>query len=251
MKLETKQSIYKDIKEWIIVLSSFIIINCFLFQPFKIPSGSMIPTLLVGDFLIANKYCYGYSNDSFRIWNFTIPLPKITHRLFAKDMPQAGDIIVFRNEKDRNVNYIKRIIGLPGDKIELKDGIVYVNDVALKVTAAGEFTDIEKGEYRIYRRYIETLPNGYEHVIVKIRNFGESDTDNCGPYYVPEGHYFCMGDNRDNSQDSRFPKEVGFIPLENIMGKAMCIFFSTKCSWYEIHKWLFSLRLDRFFTAIK
>ncbi len=251
MKPELKRSIRKDVKEWIVVLTTFVVINCFLFQPFKIPSGSMVPTLLVGDFLITNKFCYGYSNDSFRIGTFTFPLPKITKRLFAKNTPQAGEIVVFRNEKDNNVNYIKRVIGVPGDKIELKDGMVYVNDVKLEVREAGEFSIIEKGVYKVYKKYIEKLPNGYEHVIIKSCDFGQGEKDNCGPFLVPEGHYFMMGDNRDNSQDSRYPDEVGFIPLNHIMGRAMFRFFSTTCAWYEPHKWLFSMRFERFFTWIR
>ena len=127
-KEQIKKVAKQNLTEWGIVLGGFAVVSCFLIQPFKIPSGSMVPTLLVGDFLFVNKYCYGYSNDSFRIGTFTIPLPKITTRLMGNEQPKAGEVIVFRNEKDHNLNYIKRVIGVPGDKIELKQGMVYIND---------------------------------------------------------------------------------------------------------------------------
>ena len=249
--MKTKKTLAANIKEWIVVLSTFIVISCFLFQPFKIPSGSMIPTLLVGDFLIVNKFCYGYSNDSFRIGTFTFPLPKITKRLMMSKTPQAGEVVVFRNEKDRNLNYIKRVIGVPGDKIELKDGVVHINDKPLELKEAGEYSIIDRDEYVVYKKYIETLPNGYEHVIIKRYGFGQIPLDNVGPFIVPEGHYFMMGDNRDNSQDSRVMEKVGFIPLNNILGRAECLFFSSSCSLFEVLKWPFSMRFERFFTLIK
>ena len=249
--MEMKKSFLQNLKEWAIVLTSFVLVSCFLFQPFKIPSGSMIPTLLVGDFLIVNKFCYGYSNDSFRIGTFTFPLPKITKRLMMNKLPQAGEVIVFRNENDRNLNYIKRIIGVPGDKIELKNGIVYVNDKPLEVKEAGQFSIIDRSEYVVFKKYIEKLPNGYEHVIIKKYDFGQVPLDNVGPFVVPEGHYFMMGDNRDNSQDSRVMEKVGFVPLSHILGRAECIFFSSSCSLFEVLKWPFSIRFERFFTMIK
>ncbi|MDR1609605.1 MAG: signal peptidase I [Holosporales bacterium] len=241
-----------SIKEWGWTLLALVAVSCFLYQPFKIPSGSMTPTLLVGDFLIVNKYCYGYSNDSFRIGTFTFPLPKIAKRLFASGTPQRGDIVVFRNEKDGNQNYIKRVIGIPGDKIQIINGIVHINDVPAEMTPDGEYSIIdEDGEYVIFKRYIEHLPNGYDHVIIKRDEFGKGDLDNVGPFVVPEDHYFMMGDNRDNSKDSRVMEAVGFIPLSHIMGRAECIFFSSKCSFWEVFKWPFSMRFERFCTLLK
>ena len=250
-KEQIKKVAKQNLKEWGIVLGGFAVVSCFLIQPFKIPSGSMVPTLLVGDFLFVNKYCYGYSNDSFRIGTFTIPLPKITTRLMGNEQPKAGEVIVFRNEKDHNLNYIKRVIGVPGDKIELKQGMVYINDKALKIKEIGEFSIMDKNEYVVHKKYIEKLPNGYEHVIIKRVDFVMASLDNVGPFIVPDGHYFVMGDNRDNSQDSRVMEKVGFVPLNNIMGRAMFIFFSSECSWYEVLKWPFSMRFERFFTSIK
>jgi signal peptidase I len=211
----------------------------------------MIPTLFIGDFLIVNKYCYGYSNDSFRIGTFTFPIPKIVGRLFSDELPQRGDVVVFRNENDKNQNYIKRIIGEPGDTIELKDGVVYINGVATKLEEDGEFSNIERGELVIYKKFIEELPNGYKHVIIKKYPFGEGMLDNVGPFSVPSNHYFMMGDNRDNSQDSRVVEAVGCIPLDRIMGRAEGIFFSSSCEFYEVLKWPFSMRFERFFTAIR
>lgn len=250
-KEQMKKIVKQNIKEWVVVLGTFVAVSCLLVQPFKIPSGSMVPTLLVGDFLLVNKYCYGYSNDSFRIGTFTLPLPKITSRLMGSNKPKVGDVVVFRNEKDQNLNYIKRIIGTPGDKIELKNGIVHINDVALELKEVGEFSLMDKGEYVIHKKYIEKLPNGYEHIIIKRVDFGKGSLDNVGPFIVPEGQYFMMGDNRDNSQDSRVMEKVGFVPLNNIMGKAMYIFFSSSCSWYEVLKWPFSMRFERFLTKIR
>ncbi|MDR1365045.1 MAG: signal peptidase I [Holosporales bacterium] len=241
-----------SVKEWGWTLLALITVSCFLFQPFKIPSGSMTPTLLVGDFLIVNKYCYGYSNQSFRIGTFTLPLPKFSKRLFGGSPPKRGDIVVFRNEKDGNKNYIKRIIGLPGDKIQIINGVVHINDSPANLAPDGEYSLIdEDGEYTIFKKYIETLPNGYPHVIIKKDEFGRGGLDNVGPFDVPEDHYFMMGDNRDNSQDSRVIEMVGFVPLSNVMGRAECIFFSSKCSIWEVFKWPFSMRFERFCTALK
>jgi signal peptidase I len=250
MNEKLRKSIKKSAKEWIAVIGFFAVISCFLYQPFKIPSSSMVPTLLVGDFLIVNKFCYGYSNDSFRIASYTFPLPKIGGRLLQKRLPQRGEVVVFRNEKDGDLSYIKRIIGLPGDTIQLIDGIVHINGTPTKIRQIEDYSIIENGEYRIYKRYMETLPNGYEHVIIKIFDFGQAHLDNTEQFVVPEGHYFMMGDNRDNSKDSRVMEAVGFIPLERIMGRAECLFFSSSCRIWEIFDWFFSMRFERFFTAI-
>jgi signal peptidase I len=241
----------KNIKECIWVLLIFVLICCFLYQPFKIPSGSMTPTLLVGDFLIVNKYCYGYSNDSFRIGTFTFPLPKITNRLFADKLPQRGDVVVFRNELDENQNYIKRIVGLPGETIELINGVLHINGTAVELTEKGEYSIVDRGEYTIYKKYTEKLPNGYEHVIIKRELFGAGALDNVGPFVVPDGHYFMMGDNRDNSKDSRVVESVGFVPLNCILGRAECVFFSSSCEIYEVFKWIFSMRFERMLTSIR
>lgn len=248
---DIKLKIWKNVKEWLVVLLFFVLVNCLLIQPFKIPSGSMTPTLLVGDFLLVNKYLYGYSNESFRIGTFTFPLPKIEKRLFENKLPERGEVVVFRNEKDRNLNYIKRIIGLPGDKVQLIDGVVHINDKPCPLEDAGEYSGYEDDEFVILKKYIETLPNGYRHVIIKKQKLGEASLDNTQAYFVPAGCYFMMGDNRDNSQDSRVSEAVGFVPFQDIMGRAECIFFSSSCTLFEVFKWPFSMRFERFFTPIR
>ena len=243
--------IKKNVKEWFIVIISFLVVSCFLFQPFKIPSGSMIPTFLVGDFLIVNKFCYGYSNNSFRIGTFNFPLPKIETRVLGKNTPKSGEVVVFRNKRDNDQNYIKRIIGVPGDTIQVINGIVNINNKAVILKPDGNYSSLEDGNYVLYKKYIEVLPNGCEHVIIKKDEFGSGHLDNVGPITVPEGHYFMMGDNRDNSQDSRVMERVGCIPLNDIMGRAEAIFFSSDCSLWEVFKWPFSIRYERLFTLVK
>ncbi len=243
--------IWNYIKEWVVVLGIFGVVSCFLFQPFKIPSGSMIPTFLVGDFLVVNKFVYGYSNNSFRFGTVNVPLPTIENRLFAGKNPERGEVVVFRNSKSRDENWIKRIIGMPGDKIQVIDGIVNINDKPVILKEAGEFTSLENGELVIHKKYMETLPNGCEHVIIKRDEFGTGRLDNIDPVIVPKGHYFMMGDNRDNSIDSRVQEVLGFVPLNNIVGRAELIFFSTDCNWYEVLKWPFSVRYERLLTFVK
>lgn len=241
----------KDIKDLIRFFLIIVTINFFLFQPFKIPSGSMIPTLLVGDFIIVDKYSYGYTNDSFRLWQWTVPLPKIKKRLLQWNKPQRGDVVVFRNEKDGNKNYIKRLIGLPGDKIQIINGVININDKPCEIKEIESYSIMDRGNYEVYKQYMEKLPNGYQHVFIKQLPFGQGYLDNVGPFTVPENCYFAMGDNRDNSQDSRDMQHVGFIPDSCLMGKAKYIFFSTSCDWYQVLKWIPSIRFARLCTAIK
>lgn len=244
------KNIWSGVKDLVKVFLIFGIITSVSYQPFKIPSGSMIPTLLVGDFLLCDKFTYGYTNDSFRMWQFTLPLPKFKSRIMASSVPQQGDVIVFRNPKDEDKNYIKRIIGMPGDKIQIINGVVNINDKPCKITEEGSYSIMDRGSYDTYTKYTEELPNGYKHTFIKKFPFGQGGLDNVGPFTVPDGHYFVMGDNRDNSQDSRVMQYVGFIPLERIMGKAKWIFFSSSCELQEVFKWFFSMRFERFFTSI-
>jgi signal peptidase I len=217
----------------------------FAFEPFNIPSGSMLPTLLVGDFLFVSKYSYGYSRHSLP-WS----LPLIPDRILFTE-PKRGDIAVFRYPADTSVDYIKRIIGLPGDTVQMKAGRLYINGELVKRTPDGVFE--EKDPFnRVIRlnRYIEELPGGVRHHILERDD--ENPMDNTPLFTVPAGHYFAMGDNRDNSLDSRAQNRVGFIPKENLVGRAEVMFFSvdTDSDKFGIYGVPGGIRWDRIFNRI-
>ncbi len=223
-----------------------LVIRTFLFQPFNIPSGSMKATLLVGDYLFVSKYSYGYSK-----YSFPLSPPLYSGRLPNGWLPQRGDVVVFRLPRDTSVDYIKRVIGLPGDKIQVVDGDVHINGVPVKRVAAAPFIETEEtGAATPVKRWKETLPNGKTFYTLDLVEHGFAD--NTQVYTVPPGHYFMMGDNRDNSTDSRFA-QVGMVPLENIVGKAQLIFFSVyqgEHAW-EFWRWPFSVRWSRLFTIVR
>ncbi len=217
-----------------------LVIRSFLFQPFSIPSGSMMPTLLVGDYLFVSKFAYGYSR-------YSLPFSPdlFSGRIWSGD-PKRGDIAVFRLPRDAKVDYIKRVIGLPGDRIQMINGVLHINGEPVKRERNGTFQthDERNGlvEAAIYR---ETLPNGVTYDTLDLDP--NSSSDNTREFLVPEGHYFMMGDNRDNSADSR--TIVGFVPLENFVGRAEMIFFSIGggSSPLEIWKWPTEMRVGRLF----
>jgi signal peptidase I len=223
-----------------------LVIRTFLFQPFNIPSGSMKATLLVGDYLFVSKYSYGYSK-------YSLPLspPLFSGRIPGGLLPQRGDVVVFRLPKDPSIDYIKRVIGLPGDKIQVIDGQVYINGTAVKREAASPFIETEEGTREApVKRWKETLPDGKSFYTLDLVDNGFAD--NTQVYTVPPGDYFMMGDNRDNSTDSRF-SQVGFVPLQNIVGKAQLIFFSVydgERAW-EFWRWPWSVRWSRLFTIVR
>lgn len=221
--------------------------HTFLYKPFNIPSGSMKPTLLIGDFLFVSKFSYGYSHYALP---FSPPLFK--GRFFWQE-PKRGDVFVFRGPFDPDTDYIKRVVGLPGDRLQMKDGILYINDEACPLERIEDFNDIDedRGEPVVVQQYIETLPNGIKHRILKYDPFGEGHFDNTQVYVVPEGHYFGMGDNRNRSGDSRSLNSMGYIPAEHIIGRAEIIFFSTTARLWEIWKWLTSIRYGRFLNLIR
>lgn len=215
------------------------IVRTFAFQPFNIPSGSMMQTLLIGDYLFVSKYSYGYSKHSFP-YSF-VPF---SGRVFASE-PKRGDIAVFKFPPDNSTDYIKRVIGLPGDRIQVLNGLLYINGEAVKKEPDGEFVG-EKGLRAA--RFRETLPNGVSYHVLELTNNGRGD--NTQVFNVPEGHYFMMGDNRDNSNDSR--ESVGFVPFENFVGRAEITFFSVKAgeSAWKVWNWPWSARWGRFFNTL-
>jgi signal peptidase I len=207
-----------------VILQAFaiaLVFRTFLFQPFNIPSGSMKATLLIGDYLFVSKYSYGFSHYSLP---FSPPL--FSGRIWASE-PARGDIVVFRLPKDDSIDYIKRVIGLPGDRVQMIDGTLNINGKPVERERIDDFIEDEGGDpaTRI-KRWRETLPNGVSYTTLSL--FDNGRYDNTPVFLVPPGHYFMMGDNRDNSADSRVPGEVGFVPLENLIGRAQVIFFSVR-----------------------
>lgn len=239
--VEKKQSSFGETLKVIVqALLLALLIRSFLFQPFSIPSGSMMPTLLVGDYLFVSKYAYGYSRYSFP---FSPDL--FSGRIWSSD-PKRGDIAVFRLPRNPKIDYIKRVIGLPGDRVQMISGVLHINGTAVQRERAGGFRPEDSydtgSEIPVYR---ETLPNGVSYeTLDQVPN---SIGDNTREFLVPDGHYFMMGDNRDNSADSRF--DVGFVPLENFVGRAEMIFFSIggESSPLEIWKWPAEMRVGRLF----
>jgi signal peptidase I len=222
-----------------------LIIRTFLFQPFNIPSGSMKETLLVGDYLFVSKYTYGYSRYSFP---FSPPL--FTGRIWSGN-PERGDIVVFRLPRDDSTDYIKRVIGLPGDKIQMIDGVLHINGEPVKRERIEDFVENEEGRTTRVKRWRETLPNGVTYTTLDLIDNGFYD--NTPVYDVPAGSYFMMGDNRDNSTDSRVLSQVGYVPLQNIVGKAQIIFFSIhegERAW-ELWRWPWSVRWNRLLTIVR
>ncbi|WP_417475768.1 signal peptidase I [Leisingera sp.] len=275
-KTKASSSIIETVKTVVYALLIAGIFRTLFFQPFWIPSGSMKETLLIGDFLFVNKMAYGYSYASCP----SVRIPAVGLNIDAKDIcgfldgdntrllgdqPERGDVVVFRHPVNGN-DFIKRLVGLPGDKIQMKNGVLFINGSAVQLEDAGEFEEVMErqgpqgslprcenapvGQGAICKksRQIETLPGGSKHVVLNITNQG---MDHTGVYQVPEGHYFFMGDNRDNSSDSRLPQSaggVGFVPFENLIGRADRIIFS---SAGRSMLFFWTWRSDRFFKGIQ
>ena len=219
-------------------------VRTFAYEPFNIPSGSMIPTLLVGDYLFVSKFSYGYSR-------FSLPFaPNLFQgRIFGR-LPARGDVAVFKFPRDNQTDYIKRIIGLPGDRIQVRAGQLYINGTIVPRTPGGQYL-AEDGSLRVIAQlYHETLPNGVKHDILKMSDEGYAN--NTPEFRVPENHVFVMGDNRDNSADSRFMDAVGFVPLENLVGRAEFLFFSidAQAPWWQVWEWPFEIRWTRLLHGI-
>ncbi|MEZ0219016.1 signal peptidase I [Tardiphaga sp. 1201_B9_N1_1] len=220
-----------------------------LAEPFYVPSASMEPTLLIGDALLATKFPYGYSTASLPIH---VSLPE-TGRVFATT-PKRGDVVVFRWPGDRSQVWVKRVIGLPGDRVELRGGQVWLNGVATSVKADGiGAAEDDSGGSEPAHRYVETLPGGVSHPIFKLRDNGR--LDNTPEVVIPPDHLFVMGDNRDNSADSRVPVSqggVGLLPMDNLVGRVDAIVGSWDLGVRNqpVANWLSGFRMARFFTGV-
>ncbi|RAI37851.1 signal peptidase I [Rhodoplanes roseus] len=222
-----------------------LVIRTFLFQPFNIPSGSMMATLLIGDYLFVSKYSYGYSR-----YSFPLSLPLFNGRIMGSE-PTRGDVVVFRLPKDDSTDYIKRVIGLPGDRIQMVGGLLHINGQPVKRERASDYVDEEGGRTVRVRRWKETLPNGVSYETLDLQDNGF--LDNTPVYEVPAGNYFMMGDNRDNSTDSRVLSQVGYVPFDNIIGRAQVIFFSVGDgvpAWH-VWAWPWAVRWGRLLTLVR
>ena len=249
----TKHTTLKEeAKSLLFVAFIAIMIRTLIMEPFFIPSGSMRDTLREGDYVFATKYSYGYSK-----YSFLFITPEFMKGRVLESKPERGDIIIFRPPHKMDMRFIKRLIGLPGDKVQMISGVLYINDKAIDREFVGKVTN-ENGDE--YKRYIEILPNGvkyYAQYATSKMRAGLSD--NTPVFNVPEGEYFFMGDNRNESDDSR--ANLGFVPSENLIAKAQFIFFSTK-EWLwlgkgdmtdqlaQVPKWLGSMRWSRFFKSV-
>ena len=246
---------HSTVQEWwemgksvVIALAIALVIRTILFQPFTIPSGSMEPTVMPGDYVIIDKYAYGYSK-----YSLPIALPLFHGRLFDHT-PKRGDIIVFKLPRDPHIDYIKRLVGLPGDKIQVTRGVLFINGKALpREEMSPGLETLPFGMTHSVQRFKETMPNGKSYVTNSYGPDGEAD--NTDVYVVPAKSYFFMGDNRDNSEDSRFPRSVGvgYVPEENLVGRASFVLLSwnDKASIFKPWTWFLDLRPSRFFHGLQ
>jgi signal peptidase I len=246
MKKKLINSIVDNIKTIFYALIIAVLVRSLFFQPFYIPSSSMEPTLLIGDRIFVSKYSYGYSKHSFP---FSPPL--FEERLFRKN-PSYGDLVVFKTPADNRTDYIKRLIGMPGDTIEFQNGKILLNNTQIPRTKINKEYKIRCGNSSPnVSAYMETLPNGKKYIAV-YNSYGTMQ--NTDIYTVPSNHFFFMGDNRDCSRDSRYLSSVGYVSFENLVGNAKIIFFSNdtiSSSILKFWNWGQSLRVERFFNLLK
>ncbi len=242
----SKNTIIDNIKTLFYALIIALVIRSLLLQPFYIPSSSMEPTLLVGDRLFVSKYTYGYSKHS-----FPFSPPVLKDRVFFSE-PKRGDVVVFKTPADNRTDYIKRLIGLPGDKIQFIDSNLYINNSEILKSRISKSDKIFCGTGTIdVFTFEEILPNNLSHITAYLKDFPYNNSDE---FIVPEDHYFFLGDNRDCSKDSRFLSSVGYVHKDNLVGKAQFIFFSSDKSigsFFKFWKWHKSIRFSRFFKKIK
>jgi signal peptidase I len=245
MKKKASGGLTETIKTLVYAILIALFIRSFFYEPFNIPSASMVPTLLIGDYLFVSKFSFGYSR-----YSLPFGLPLFSGRIFFQD-PHRGDVTVFKLPANPSVDYIKRVIGLPGDTIQMKLGRLYINDKEVPREPTDLCRDPDDPRGAAYQHYIETLPDGVRHCILELGD--DRLLDNTEAFHVPPEHYFMMGDNRDNSADSRDPASgVGYVPAENLVGRAQFLFFSTNgyADWWQVWRWPFTIRYDRLFNPI-
>ncbi len=245
IKKNISSIIYENTKTLLGALLIAIIIRSLLFQPFYIPSSSMEPTLLIGDRIFVSKYTYGFSKHSFPF------SPNISNKRFFSKNPKRGDLVVFKTPSDNRTDYIKRLIGLPGDTIQFINGQLFINEKKIKREMVKNMNFIRCGNFNLETNsYIETLPNGSKHLVVYKK---KGSLQNTKKFKVPLNHFFLMGDNRDCSKDSRYLDSVGYVNVTNLVGKAKIIFFSNdtkKNSLFKFWHLKNSFRLDRLFKIL-
>ena len=248
-KINEKEEISELAKTVIIALLLALVIRTFLYEPFNIPSGSMLPTLKVGDYLFVSKTAYGYSQHS-----FPFGMASFDGRVMdgvESNKPKRGDVAVFKLPTNTSVDYIKRIVGLPGERVQVIAGRLYIDGERVEREVVGLHQEVGSN-YRNHTvtEYLETLPGGIVHRIYEVSD--NENLDNTKEYIVPEGHYFMMGDNRDNSQDSRVQSLVGYVPYENFVGRADILFFSIddKAKLFLPWTWFKAVRFNRIFDKI-
>jgi len=246
MSKAEKKAGRNEVRDTIVVIIEALLIaivfRTFIYQPFSIPTASMQNTLMIGDYFVASKFTWGYGP-----YSFPFPIP-LNNRIFGRD-PNRGDVAVFHNIT--NEDYIKRVIGLPGDRIQMKEGRLYINGTIVERKEIGKATDTDSNMQTVpVTLYEETLPNGVTHVIQEISD--DQPLDNTAEYVVPAGHFFMMGDNRDRSADSRVLSQVGYVPATALIGKAEARFFSIKDNIppWQFWQWPANVRWDRMFQAV-
>jgi signal peptidase I len=244
-KAEREGGLYETIKVIFQALLIALVIRTFLFQPFNIPSASMVETLLVGDYLFVSKYAYGYSQ-----YSFPFGIVPISGRVLGSE-PERGDIVVFKLPRDNATDYIKRVVGLPGDRIQVINGLLHINGDAVDREQIADYVDVgpDGREFRA-NRFRETLPNGVSYEVLDTKD--NALFDNTRVFTVPDGHFFMMGDNRDNSTDSRAQHFVGMVPYENLVGRAEIIFFSIRedTPIWQVWEWPWAVRWGRILDVL-
>ncbi|HIN92234.1 MAG TPA: signal peptidase I [Alphaproteobacteria bacterium] len=240
-KRESSNAFWETFRTVLYAMIIAVLVRTFAYEPFNIPSGSMIPNLLVGDYLFVSKFSYGYSRYSFP-YGFGV----FDGRIWGTP-PERGDVAVFKLPRDNETDYIKRIVGLPGDGIQVLGGVLHINGQIVERFRLDDYVYRDRfGNHNKVKQYLENMPNGKSYRVLDSDPLGS--LDNTPIYVVPQGHYFAMGDNRDNSSDSRVLQQVGYIPEENLVGRAEILFFSTNGSarLWQVWRWPFSIRFLRF-----